>query len=149
MPGAVSYRAMVPEDYQQVYALWCSVSGMGLDPELDSAAGVSAYLNKNPGLSFVACDSGGKVISTVLSGTDGRRGYLMHLAVADNYRRQGLGRKLVDLAVAALREIGISRVHVFVFKDNTAGADFWRGLGWQGRDDLLMLSFEESGAASE
>lgn len=138
--SGVSYRAMAAGDYPLVRALWESTPGMGLDPQMDSAVGISAYLQKNPGMSFIALGQNGQIAGTVLAGTDGRRGYLMHLAVQDAYRRRGIGRNLVERSLAALQAAGITKAHVFVFQDNALGSAFWRGLGWQGRDDLLMLS---------
>lgn len=138
----VRLRAMRAEDIPQAIALWQSTPGMGLDPQMDSAPALTGYLNKNPGYSIVAeRTDGGGLIGTVLAGTDGRRGYLMHLAVREAFRRRGLGRALVERSLAALKAGGINKAHVFVFQSNAAGAAFWRGLGWQGRDDLLMLSW--------
>ncbi len=143
----IYYRPMCAEDFTAVNDLWQRTEGMGLDPELDSDEQIGFYLAKNPAMSFVACCAesadGERIIGTVLCGTDGRRGYLMHLAVEKDMRRRGVGRALVDKALAALKNAGIRRTHVFVFKDNTAGAEFWRRGGWRGRDDLLMLSMEK------
>lgn len=147
----ITCRPMRAADYAQCYALWQRTPGMGLDPQLDSASAIAVYLEKNPGMSFVVtlavtpvCE---KIVGTVLAGTDGRRGYLMHLAVDEALRRRGIGRMLVEHTLAALREVGIGKAHVFIFQNNTIGLAFWRGLGWQGRDDLRMLSFTQEPAA--
>lgn len=138
--AGVTFRPMLAADYDAAATLWNATPGMGLDPEMDSRAGITAYLVRNPGLSFVAIDGDGSLAGTVLAGTDGRRGYLMHLAVAPALRRKGIGRSLVAASLDALLRAGINKAHVFVFKTNESGRAFWEGLGWEGRDDLAMLS---------
>ena len=80
-------------DYDEVAAFWRQQEGVGLN-ESDERGPIAGHLARNPGMSFVARESG-RVIGAVLCGHDGRRGYLHHLAVARSQRRQGLGRDLV------------------------------------------------------
>ena len=82
----------------------------------------------------------GKLIGTVLCGHDGRRGYIHHLIVHPEYRRQGLGQSLVSRTMFALTRIGIQKVHLFVFEDNQSGFKFWESLGWTKRVELTMMS---------
>ena len=82
-------RLMIPADYPQVYALWRSTPGMGLNNLDDSEEGITRYLQRNPTTCFVA-EEAGALIGTVLSGHDGRRAFIYHLAVAAPYRRQRL-----------------------------------------------------------
>jgi len=117
-------------DYDEVFALWQDTEGVGLHPdECDSRRGIGRYLARNPGLCFVARD-GAKLVGTVLCGTDGRRGYLNHLAVVPGHRREGLGTALVRRCLAALKEIGIPKCNLFVLADNKAAIAFWEKLGW-------------------
>ena len=48
-----------------------------------------------------------------------------------------LSGPMSDLAV---RAIGIDKAHIFVIKSNEAGKVFWRKIGWQERDDLMIMS---------
>src|SRR5207247_6040820 len=102
-----------------------------------------AYLNRNPGLSFVAMNRD-KFVGVLLAGHDGRRGYLQHMAVDKEYRNQGIGRQLVNTCLQALQAIGIEKCHLFVLKSNTSGADFWHHLGWALRDDVQMFSISST-----
>lgn len=130
---------MLQEDFPQVESLWHRTEGMGLDPVMDSEEKILLYLQKNPGLSIIA-ESKGKVIGTVLSGTDGRRGYLMHLAVSEEYRRQGIANRLVETSLDKFKSIGILSCHIFVFCDNEEGARFWQETGWEKNEIAQMYS---------
>lgn len=126
-------------DYASVHALWEACEGIGLHDDVDSRDGIARYLERNPGLSFVARD-GDRIVGAVLAGHDGRRGYLHHLAVHPDARHRGLGRQLVAAALAALRAEGIAKCHIFVFRDNPAGRAFWESCGWHLRQDIDLLS---------
>ena len=101
---------------------------------------IERYLERNRGLSFVACD-GDRVIGAVLCGTDGRRGYLQHLAVAAAHRRRGIGRRLVTCALASLVAQGIMKCHLMVLPGNADARAFWQSAGWEERRDVLLLSY--------
>ncbi len=124
--------------YDEVYALWDRCSGVGLR-SADERDQIAAYLARNPGLSFLAVD-GPKVVGAVLGGHDGRRGYIHHLAVDDDYRRRGIGRRLVEKCQAALEEEGIQKCHLFIFHENEGGIAFWQGEGWTLRRDIMVMS---------
>lgn len=122
-------------DYEQVYALWLSCAGMGLNDLDDSREGIDRFLRRNPDTCFVAAD-GGEIVGAILAGHDGRRGYLYHAAVSPRHRRQGIGRALADAALEAFRQIGIHKVALVVFERNGAGNSFWEALGFSAREDL-------------
>ena len=69
---------------------------------------------------FVATQQG-RVIGAILAGHDGRRGYIGHTAVAPAFQRRGIGRRLVEAAVDALRAEGIHKVNLVVFAPQPAG----------------------------
>ena len=127
---------MTMAEYDEAFALWEAADGVGLHPEeCDSREGVARYLARNPGTCFVARD-GPKLVAAALCGSDGRRGYLNHLAVAVGYRRRGLGTALVGRCMAALRQMGILRCNLFVFAANETAMAFWHNLGWRRYEDF-------------
>ncbi len=125
-------------NYDEVFALWKQCEGVGLS-SADSRESIEKYLERNPGMSFVASSSG-KIVGVILAGHDGRRGYIHHLAVHPDYRRRGLARCLVDRSIEVLREYGIQKCHLFIFKDNHSGLAFWENIGWKCRFELSVVS---------
>jgi ribosomal protein S18 acetylase RimI-like enzyme len=125
--------------YGQARVLWEQCEGIRLHDDCDSYEAIAAYLERNPGLSFVALEDG-EMVGAVLCGHDGRRGYIHHLAVAPRARGKGIGRMLVERGLAQLRELGISRCHIFIVNDNAEGIRFWERIGWRRRADVSIMS---------
>ncbi len=128
-------RVMVIEDYERVYDLWLHTPGMGLNTTDDSREGIERYLKRNPATCFVAED-GGRLIGVIMAGHDGRRGYIYHTAVLPECRGRGIGRRLVERAMAALEAEGIHKAALVAFKQNEAGNGFWERIGFMEREDL-------------
>lgn len=138
----VKTREMEIADYDEVIALWGQTEGMSIR-DADSRESIAIYLKRNPELSFVA-EINNEIVGAVLVGTDGRRGYLQHLAVSSNFRGRKLGRELVDQAVRSLAKIGVPKTHLFVYNDNVNAQQFYERLGWFARDEVRMYSFNSS-----
>lgn len=129
-------RIMNISDYEQVYALWLSCVGMGLNNLDDSKEGIERYLKRNPETCFVA-EEEQKIVGVILAGNDGRRGYIHHTAVSPDHRHRGIAAKLVDKAMDALKELGINKAALVVFSKNADGNAFWEKNGFTSREDLV------------
>ena len=129
-------RKMEISDYKSVYNLWISCKGMGLNDVDDSEKGISRFLERNPETCFVAVDND-EIIGVILCGNDGRRGYIYHTAVKPSERNKGIGTKLVDRAMKAFENIGITKVALVVFEKNETGNTFWEKKGFMSRKDLV------------
>jgi ribosomal protein S18 acetylase RimI-like enzyme len=129
-------RGLSPEDYAQVLDLWQITPGIGLRTEEDSAPGIQSFLNRNPRTCFVA-EQENRILGVLLSGHDGRRGFIYHTAVKAEWQRQGLGRALAEAAEEALESEGIRKIALVAFKNNEPGNQFWEKLGFSAREDLL------------
>lgn len=133
----MNIRKMMICDYDAVYALWMSCAGMGLNNLDDSKDGIDKFLKRNPDTCFVA-EIENKVIGVIIVGNDGRRGYIYHTAVNPQYRKQGIGHRLVDTAIQALKQhCGINKVALVVFAHNETGNAFWEKQGFTVREDLV------------
>ncbi len=133
--GAVRVAPMTIGDYDRVHALWMNCKNMGFNNLDDSREGIGRFLARNPNTCFVAF-AGGELAGTILAGHDGRRGYIYHAAVAEAFRRRGVGAVLVNRCLEALRAEGIHKVALVAFRRNEAGNAFWEKMGFAVREDL-------------
>lgn len=133
-------RIMTIDDYDGVYALWMKIKGFGIRSIDDSREGVRRFLKRNPTTSVVA-EEDGKIVGSILCGHDGRRGCLYHVCVDEAYRRRGIGKAMVVMAMEALRKEEISKVSLIAFTKNDVGNAFWNTIGWTERLDLNYYDF--------
>jgi ribosomal protein S18 acetylase RimI-like enzyme len=122
-------------DYETVHRLWSETKGMGMRSIDDSKEGIQKFLMRNPNTCFVAAVDD-KIVGVTLSGHDGRRGYIYHTAVKNEYRGQGIGKVLINAVYDGMKAEGINKVCLVVFKNNEKGNAFWKSQGWEQREDL-------------
>ncbi len=138
-----SIRPMSIDDYDLVINLMKQTSGLTFR-DADSRESTARYLDRNPSLSFVA-NVGENVVGCIMSGHDGRRGYLQHLVVHPDHRRMGIANALVENCLSSLEKIGICKSHIDVLKGNKVGSSYWESQGWTLRTDINRYSFVLSG----
>lgn len=126
---------MTLADYDEVYALWKSLPGLGIDETTDSREGVERYLRRNPATCFVAREDS-SLLGAIMAGHDGRRGYISHTAVCQAAQGRGVGRALVAAVMDGMRKEGIGKVFLVAFKTNAPGNAFWQHMGFTLREDL-------------
>lgn len=134
-------------DFEEVTRLWQNTEGVGLN-EADSRENLNRFLQRNPGMSFVA-RQGNEIVGAVLCGQDGRRGYLHHLAVATAHRNKGLGKRLIEAACSEVARANITRCNIYLFAENEKGAQFWARHGWTKRDDMVVMQKPLTEAAAQ
>ena len=128
---------MTIEDYEQVLPLWQGSDAIVLN-KMDSRECIGKLLVRNTGLSFVARD-GKKVVGAVLCSHDGRLGYLTHLVVRSDRRREGIGRQLVGRCLYALTGLGIHSCILLIMKETPEALSFWKKIDPAGRVNLVMM----------
>ena len=123
--------------FDQAIELWRASEGVRLK-SIDSRKTIERFLERNSGLSYVATD-GDQVVGAVLCSHDGRIGYLTHLAVAPEYRRQGIGRSLASRCLYALMNVGISQCALMMLEEDKNAANFLKKIAVADRIDMLMM----------
>lgn len=126
------------ESYEDIVELWRK-SGISVG-STDTRDEIERMLQRNPNL-FLIGKVDNKVIGVVMGGFDGRRGYVHHLAIDPDYQRRGFGTMIMDDLIKRFRKIGVHKVHLFIEKYNKELVEFYMNLGWEIRDDLIMMSF--------
>ena len=127
-------------DRNALIELWSNV--IPDDPPHNAPASVIDAKLAIDDLLFVA-ENKGRIIGACLAGYDGHRGWLYAVAVASDYRRQGLGRGLVRHALRALAQIGCIKVNLQIRASNEAVAAFYRSVGFEIEDRISMGAFIE------
>lgn len=137
---------MKEADFTEIRQLWLATEGMGLNNIDDSKEGLSRFLIRNPATCFVFRKQN-KIMGVIMTGHDGRRGFIYHLAVAKEVRFQGVGSALVQKALTALQGEEIYKVALVAFEKNQAANRFWEKQGFTQRPDLVyrnkaLVAFE-------
>lgn len=140
MEGSIVIRQMREEDFEKVHALWETIQGFGIRSLDDSRDDIVRFLRRNPETSVVA-ESEGKIVGSILCGSDGRQGTLYHVCVDVSYRRQGIGTQMVGYCMRALRNLGINKITLVAYTNNSTGNAFWRRIGWKKRPDFNYYDF--------
>ncbi|WP_167958565.1 GNAT family N-acetyltransferase [Anaerosporobacter faecicola] len=133
-------RQMTIEDYDNVYKLWQTIEGFAIRTIDDSREGIERFLLRNPKTSVVY-EEDQVIIGAILCGHDGRQGCFYHVCVHKDHRNRGIGHKMVQAAVEALKKEKINKVNLVAFTQNAVGNTFWNELGWRYRQDLNNYDF--------
>ena len=122
-------------DEEAVVQLWtdCGLVVPWNDPHRD----IYRKLDVQPDMFLVALLNG-QVISTVMAGYDGHRGWINYLAVHPHHRRTGIGRRMMDEAGVRLRAAGCPKINLQVRRTNYDVIEFYKKIGFN-VDDVVSL----------
>ena len=81
---------------------------------------------------------GSRLVATVMAGYEWHRGWINYLTVAPDYRRHGLGRRLMEEAEALLRGLGCAKFNMQVRSSNAAVVESYQRLGFS-VDDVVSM----------
>lgn len=79
---------------------------------------------------FWVAEEAGEVLGTIMAGYDGHRGWIYSLAVTPARRGQGLGTRLLEHALAALKARGCVKVNLQILESNEAVRRFYEANGF-------------------
>ena len=130
-------REMKIEDYDQVYSLWEDTDI--ILKKSDEKQEIDRMIKRNPYTCLVG-EKDNEIISAVMGGFDGRRGYIHHLAVKPELQGKGLGREMMEEVVKRFKDLKVIKVHLFVEENNIDVKDFYRNIGFEERTDLTDFS---------
>jgi len=129
---------MLPSDYKKVYDIW-ELCELKIEPE-DTKEAITRFLDNQTSAGFVACISHNIIVGSILCGSDGRYGYLHHLAVHPDVRSKGVGAGLVERALLFLYQHNIETAAVFANEECQNAMEFWENVGWKYQQNLHVFS---------
>lgn len=134
-------RPFVMDDYPVVLTLWRDAGpGLTLRPS-DEPEEVAKKLGHDPDL-FLIAEEEDQVVGVIMGAWDGRRGWIHHLAVLANNRKQGIGSALLNEVESRLKAKGCLKVNLMVHKENTAAQGLYRRLGYNDMSSILLMGKE-------
>ncbi len=81
---------------------------------------------------FIVAECSGEVVGYVAATvTNEGNGHVVSIAVRKEFRRRGLGRRLMEAVEGALREDGIKKIYLEVAVNNTTALNLYRKLGYR------------------
>lgn len=136
MSDELLIRLYEPEDEKVVMTLWdiCNLKVPYNDLAWDIAFSRASESNSHL---FVG-EMAGKVVSSVMAGHDGHRGWLYYVAVNPELRGRNIGRKMVEHAEAWLRDLGVWKVHLLIRQTNSGMRVFYQSLGYAVAPRIMM-----------
>ena len=127
-------------DYDQVVTLWddCGLLRPWNDPAKDiglcrrtaSSELLVGALEKN--------EASERIVATVMTGSDGHRGWLYYLAVGPKFQRKGFARAMVGHAEKWLADQGIRKVELMIRDDDEPVRAFYERVGYETEPRILM-----------
>ena len=87
---------------------------------------------------FLVGESSGRIIATALGGYDGFRGWVYHLAITPERRREGLARQMMGEIEARLAVRGCPKLNLQVRTSNAEVIAFYESLGYSVEENVGM-----------
>jgi ribosomal protein S18 acetylase RimI-like enzyme len=128
-------QPLTEDDYQGAIALWQAV---GLTrPWNDPMTDLRLAMN-SPASTILAGKTDGRLVATAMTGTDGHRGWVYYLAVAEELRGRGYGREMMRACETWVAAKGVRKMNLMIRSENTQTAQFYRAIGYDGADVRVL-----------
>jgi ribosomal protein S18 acetylase RimI-like enzyme len=133
-------RRFQKKDEQAVIRLWvdCELVVPWNNPELD----IRRKVEFQPELFFVG-ELDGRIVASVMAGYEGHRGWINYLAVLPEYRRKGLGEKMMRHAEHVLRDWGAPKINLQIRETNREVIQFYEAIGYKA-EPIVNMGFRLS-----
>lgn len=141
MDHAFDLRNATPDEIQGLFNLWRRA---GIAHSVtDTIPSLKRLIEGWPECLIVAMD-GSRVIGSIIWDFGGWRAHFYRLAVDPDYRRHGLGQRLVDEAERRIQALGARRVNLLVESDRPLAVAFWENSAYEQRPNARLYVRELS-----
>lgn len=128
-------RPFKSDDEAAVIALWdlCDLLRPWNDPQKDIR-----FCHESGHGTLLVGEDEGEIISAVMVGHDGHRGWIYYLAVTPGQQRRGYGQQIMGAAERWLKHRGVPKSELMIRSENTGATEFYRRLGYQQEARTVM-----------
>ena len=139
MTAGVAIRPCRPDECANVLELWKDAEAT---PSVTDSVKELIRLVQENGDLFLIAQYHNRLVGTVIAGWDGWRGNIYRLAVLPEYRRQGIGKALIQEVERRLSVRGTQRVSILVEHEDALAVSFWDALSDMGYTrDLRIVRY--------
>lgn len=85
----------------------------------------------------------GRIVGMGLLGVRGRRAWIGGMGVVPEFRRQGIGRRIMAYLIEQARQLAVRHIQLEVITQNRIALDLYQSIGFRTTRRLLVLSGEE------
>lgn len=123
----IEFRDLEPNDRSHAIALWeaCELTVPWNDPGDDFDRAINNSTSK-----IIGGFQTSALVSTVMVGYEGHRGWVYYVAVAEQCRRTGLAKHMMTAAEEWLQSIGAPKVMLMVREGNKPAETLYESLGY-------------------
>jgi ribosomal protein S18 acetylase RimI-like enzyme len=134
---------LTANDYDAVRELWqqagLSIRPVGRDSREQFTAQLASGLQ-----TVIGVRDGQRLIGVVVTTHDGRKGWINRLAVHPDYRRQGLGRRLIREAEQVLHSQGLHIIAALIEDGNAASLALFQQAGYADYSSIHYMTKREN-----
>jgi ribosomal protein S18 acetylase RimI-like enzyme len=136
--STLSIAPIEDDDIASVIALW---ERCGLTRPWNDAAGDIALARRDGNAAVLIGRDGDRIVTSVLVGHDGHRGWVYYVTVDPDHRFKGYGRVIMAAAENWLRARGIEKLQLMVRGDNAKVHAFYQSLGYYDQDRVVFAKW--------
>jgi ribosomal protein S18 acetylase RimI-like enzyme len=125
-------------DVAAVIALWqaCGLTRPWNDPAADIA-----LARRGTNSTILIGRDGDAIVTTVMVGHDGHRGWVYYVATDPDRRAKGYGRAIMNAAEDWLRAAGIAKLQLLVRRENARAGAFYQSIGYAEAQTIVFAKW--------
>jgi len=127
------------KDYDTLITLWNDAQLPFKPKGRDKRDKIECELKQENAI-FLIAEINGKLVGSVFGTHDGRKGWINRLAVAPEFQRQNIAKKLIAEVEDRFSELGIDIISCLVEDWNTKSLKVFEKLGYKKHTDILYFS---------
>jgi hypothetical protein len=135
MPDNLTIADLRSDEIEEAVALWeiCGLTRPWNDPRADAGLALAGETS-----TILGVHGDGRLVATVMVGSDGHRGWVYYLAVDPARRGQRLGEAMMRAAEAWVRARGMPKLQLMVRDDNLDVVRFYQAIGYEIEDRVIL-----------